>query len=68
MRKTVLKIDMTIDENEKVSGGVHIEGEMFSIVAALVLVSERSPILCEAIQKAAELKRKMSDENTAQNN
>ena len=68
MRKTVLQIDMTIDENKKVSGGVHIEGEMLSIVAALALVSEKSPVLCEAIQKAAELNRRMSDENTAQNN
>lgn len=57
MRKTVLKIDMTIDEDKKVSGGVHIEGEMLSIMAALALLSEKSPVLCEAIQKVAELKK-----------
>ena len=63
MKKKVLKIDLTIDENGKVSGGVHIEGELSSITAALVLVSEKSPILREAIRIAAELNRRMNDEN-----
>ena len=64
MKKSVLKIDLTIDENEKVSGGVHIEGELSSITAALVLVSEKSPILREAIKMAAELNRRLNHEST----
>ena len=53
MKKTVLKIDITIDENGKLSGGVHIEGEMKYIASALVLISEKSPVFYEAIQKVA---------------
>ena len=53
MRKTVLKIDMTIDEDKKVSGGVHIEGEMLSIMAALALLSEKSPVLCGSHTKSS---------------
>lgn len=38
------------------------------LVKEWLILSEKSPVLCEAIQKAAELNRRMSDENTAQNN
>lgn len=61
MEKTRLKIDLTIYEDKRMSGGIQIEG------AAFVLISGKSPVLCEIIQKAAELIRRMNDENTAQN-
>jgi len=38
------------------------------LVKEWLILSEKSPVLFEAIQIAAELNRRMSDENTAQNN
>lgn len=68
MRKTVLKIDLIINENFTMSGEVKIQGEKIHIIAALRAVAGRDRIFREAIKAAADENFNKNDENTTQNN